>query len=81
LFIMILAAIAVSTVVYFITANAEENQFQVMYEGASEKLLGESDTQRRTRSPCHDHPSLAHMRYHSLLKQPSTRLPKIAWAP
>ena len=40
LLIMILAAIAVSTVVYFITKNAEEEQMSAMFEGAAEKLLG-----------------------------------------
>lgn len=37
--IMILAAIAVSTVVYFVTKNSEEEEFEAMYEGAAEKLL------------------------------------------
>jgi hypothetical protein len=37
---MILAGIAVSTTVYFITKSAEIDNFEAMYEGASEKLLG-----------------------------------------
>lgn len=41
LLIMVLAAVAVSIVVYFITKNAEEGQFEAMYEGSAEKLLGE----------------------------------------
>lgn len=40
LLIMLLAAIAVSTVVYFISKNSEIRQFESMYEGAAEKLLG-----------------------------------------
>lgn len=40
LLIMILAGVAVSTTVYFITRNAEISQFESIYEGASEKLLG-----------------------------------------
>ena len=40
LLIMLLAGIAVCTVVYFITKNAEVSQFESIYEGASEKLLG-----------------------------------------
>jgi hypothetical protein len=44
LLVMILAAIAVSTVVYEITKNSEVKQFQAMYEGASAKLLGTSKT-------------------------------------
>jgi hypothetical protein len=39
LLIMVVAAIAVSTIVYFITKNSEINQFHAMYEGAAEKLL------------------------------------------
>ena len=42
LLIMILAAIAVSTVVYLITKNSESEQMSAMYEGAAEKLLGKS---------------------------------------
>ena len=42
LLIMLLAGIAVCTVVYFITKNAEISQFESIYEGASEKLLGKS---------------------------------------
>ena len=38
--IMLLAAIAVCTIVYIETVNAEEEEFQAMYEGAAEKLLG-----------------------------------------
>lgn len=41
LLIMIVTAIAVSTVVYFITRNAEIHQFEAMYEGAAEKVLSE----------------------------------------
>ena len=50
LLIMILAAIAVSTVVYFITANSQQTTFAAQYEGASEKLLGK---QKRKELPCH----------------------------
>lgn len=40
LLIMLLAAVAVSTVVYFITKNAETTRFEAMYEGSADKLLG-----------------------------------------
>ena len=40
LLIMVLVAIAVSTTVYFITSKAETAQFEALYEGAAEKLLG-----------------------------------------
>ncbi|GKY96214.1 hypothetical protein MPSEU_000581300 [Mayamaea pseudoterrestris] len=39
LLIMVLAGIAISTVVYFITLRSEEQSFTAMYFGASEKLL------------------------------------------
>jgi hypothetical protein len=48
LLIMILAGIAVSAVVYVITKNSEISQFEAMYEGAAEKLLGKSHTSKQT---------------------------------
>jgi hypothetical protein len=53
LLIMVLAGIAVSTTVYFITKNAEVDNFEAMYEGASEKLLGKiSETSQMLAASC-----------------------------
>ena len=40
LLIMVLVAIAVSTTVFFVSSKAETAQFEALYEGAAEKLLG-----------------------------------------